>query len=187
MMAYVTGATILSQTTGTPKSGDATHQKVKYRIAKSYRTVTSPGKEYQVPPTLVVLISIEASHFNEADMTILGKQLNNDFSLEPRLGVFIFSSYDAAKRFTPSEESPDYWRSWKAFRGSYHLDRARGEESISFSTDPSTPQIRRTVVLQGNSSADRHRLSQIYDGYSLRGVKSENAGGATKQSHVLGT
>jgi len=157
MMAFITGTMIASQETGKLKSGDPTPRRIKYRIAKSYRTVTSQSREYQIPPTLVVFISIDPSNFNERDMMALGKQLNRDFSLEPRLNVFIFSSYNAARRFTPSEESPDYAKSWKAFRGSYHLDRDKGEEDISFSADPSTPQIRRTLNLRGNAASAEYR------------------------------
>jgi len=49
---------------------------------------TSQSKEYQIPPTLVVFISIESSNFNERDMTTLGKQLNKDFSLETATDCF---------------------------------------------------------------------------------------------------
>jgi hypothetical protein len=153
MMAHISATTIASQEKAKLKSGNPAPQKVKYRIAKSYRTVTSQSKEYQIPPTLVIFISIGSSNFNERDMTTLGKQLNNDFSFEPRLTVFIFSSYNDAKRFTPSEESSDYAKSWRAFRGSYHLDRDKGEEDINFSTDPGTPQIRRTLILRGKSAS----------------------------------
>lgn len=131
------------------KNGD-TRNEVSYRIAKQNRTVESKASKY--PPTLVLYISIKERHFNDDDMLALAKQLNEDFCQEPRLGAFIFGDHDAAKRFTLSEESSDYALSRRAWRGNYNLDRKQGEEFITFSTDRSTPQIRKTLELRTTSS-----------------------------------
>jgi hypothetical protein len=112
---------------------------IQYRIAKNYRTVESQAQKY--PPTLVVFISVKERNFNRDDMFQLAKQLNEDFCKEPRLEIFIFSSFNAAKMYSSSEESPSYGRSQTSVRGGYHLVRSDSEEFITFSKDPSSPQI----------------------------------------------
>src|SRR5260370_41983377 len=72
---------------------------VKYRVARSERTVTGPS-------TLVLYVSVNSRHFNREDMVLLARQLNRDFCKEPRLTVLIFSDYHAAKSLVFSVEHP---------------------------------------------------------------------------------
>jgi len=106
---------------------------IKYRVARSERTVSGP-------PTLVAYISINSRHFNREDIVFLARQLKQDFAKEPRLTVLIFSDYNAAKSLVFSVEQPStYERDKAALRGGYNLDRVAGTESVSFSADATRP------------------------------------------------
>lgn len=107
---------------------------VKYRVARSERTVAGP-------PTLVLYVSINPRHFNREDIVLLAGQLNRDFCKEPRLTALIFSDYRAAKSLVFSiEQPPTHDRDKAALRGGYNLDRVARTESVSFSPDPSKPR-----------------------------------------------
>jgi hypothetical protein len=127
------------------KSADKVRLAPSYRVGNIYRTVKS--ETAKIPPTLVVYISIKPQYFNSESMKALAQQLNKDYCKEQLLEVIIFSNYRAARDFTASGESPTYERSWAAMRGGYHLNRATGEEYISYSPDPNKPREEVKIVI----------------------------------------
>jgi hypothetical protein len=103
----------------------------KYRIA--YRR-----RDNSAPTRLRLHISVEPKHFNRADMASLARRLNTDFRNEQELNVVICDEYKAAKSpgiiYDLLRREPPL-----ALRGFYELDRAKGKEGISFSTERGKP------------------------------------------------
>jgi|GEM_PF-1697958 len=141
----------------------------KYRIARTERTVSGP-------PTLIVYMSIDPHYFNQQDMTLLARQLNQDFCKEPRLSVLIFSDFRAAQSLVFSiERPPTYQRDYAALRGGYNLDRATGQEYVSFSLDAKKPHDEIRIVL-GSSQPE-----------ALAGPMSPNTGFDRNPSKTFAT
>ena len=105
----------------------------KYRIGVKYRTVVSRARP--IPPTLVLQISVKPPDFSREAMILLARRLNRDFAKEERLGVLLFSDYEAARRFDPTRKADV-----ESLRGSYNLDRTTGMEEINIFFDPKEPE-----------------------------------------------
>lgn len=104
-----------------------------YRIGVKYRTVVSYARP--IPPTLVLQISVKPPDFSREAMILLARRLNRDFAKEERLGVLLFSDFEAARRFDPTHKGD-----LESLRGSYHLDRTTGKEELNIFVDPKDPQ-----------------------------------------------
>lgn len=85
---------------------------------------------------MIIQISVEPRNINGTDLATLAKHLNKVFCKEQRMEVVIFDSYRYALNFSPSDENPYYRQGLESMRGGYHLDRARGEEFMEFTTVP---------------------------------------------------
>ncbi|HSE19542.1 MAG TPA: hypothetical protein VLB46_20935 [Pyrinomonadaceae bacterium] len=105
-----------------------------------YRTVVSKARP--IPPTLVLQVSIKPPDFSREAMILLARRLNRDFAKEERLGVILFSDFEAARRFDPSREED-----LESLRGSYQLDRTTGKEELTIFLDPKEPQRNITIDL----------------------------------------
>lgn len=106
----------------------------RYRLARHERTVRGPD-------TLTIYISVDPRRFDRESMVALARRLKEDFCREPRITAFIFSDRRAAERLIFSTERlPNYESDISKLRGGYHLDRASGEEYVSFSPDPLKPR-----------------------------------------------
>ncbi len=117
---------------GQCKDGAKVKHSPRYRIGQKYRTVSDQK--------LVIYISVNPQHFNQADMTLLAQRLNKDFCGEDDLYAVIFDNYASARRFIPHQHSPTYERDWASMRGGYYLNRTTSIEYISFSPDPNRPR-----------------------------------------------
>jgi hypothetical protein len=104
-----------------------------YRIGVKFRTVVS--KADPIPPTLVLLISVKPPDFSREAMILLARRLNKDFAKEERLSVFLFSDFEAARRFDPTRKGDV-----ETLRGSYDLDRITGKDELEIFLDPNDPQ-----------------------------------------------
>jgi hypothetical protein len=65
-------------------------------------------------------------------MEALARRLNQDYPDAVRLSAFLLDDEDTARKLSPVGH--EYSLFVKALRGMYHLDRAKGEEYIEFST-----------------------------------------------------
>lgn len=108
-------------------------KKIDYRIGKTIRTTAGP-------PMLIVYISVKPERFNRQDMLLLARQLNDAFSTEQRVSIWLFDRYSSARDFVPHPHSPTYERDFKALRGHYDLDRVTGKETMQFSSAPNKPR-----------------------------------------------
>ena len=104
-----------------------------YRIAWKYRTVVSRARP--IPPTLVLYVSVKPPDFSREAMILLARRLDRDFAKEERLGVVLFSDFEAARRFDPTRRGDV-----ETMRGSYQLDRTTGKEELTIFIDPKEPQ-----------------------------------------------
>ena len=86
---------------------------------------------------LYLFISIAPEDFSRERMTQLARQLNHDYPDEKKLDASIFDSETTALNVLPAGH--EYTLFKKAERGLYHLDRAKGVESLHFSTKPGRP------------------------------------------------
>lgn len=83
---------------------------------------------------LIVQISVEPKYFNRVDIAALTRKLNKDFRDEQQLMVAICDDYITARRHGIIFDLMTEGRSL-GFRGVYGIDRVKGEEGISFSTE----------------------------------------------------
>jgi hypothetical protein len=98
----------------------------------------------------ILWISIDPDNFTRDKMSALARQLNKDFPDEPRMYAVIFDSEDSERHYNPAGGS--YYVSKRLERGEYYLDRAKGRESINFSSQRGKPVNEIEIVL-----SDRHR------------------------------
>ena len=96
----------------------------KYKVAKAWPTGTTPIETY-------LLISIEPEEFTTNKIVALARQLSKDFCKETRFGVIIFDDYNAARYVTYLSNTRELE---KAQRGFYHIDRAKNQVYVQFST-----------------------------------------------------
>lgn len=114
----------------------------KYKVEVGDRTIREPI-------SLVLLAGVKPEHFNRTDMTLLAKQLSQDFCREQALYVAIYDDPRALKQW--------HWLYYYArtegksdkgpLRGLYELDRKTGQEKISFSTRRNNPLDEVVIVL----------------------------------------
>ncbi|HYV10149.1 MAG TPA: hypothetical protein VE980_04500 [Pyrinomonadaceae bacterium] len=123
-----------------------------YRIGVKYRTVVSKARP--IPPTLVLQVSVKPPDFSREAMILLARRLNRDFAKEERLGVLLFSDFEAARRFDPTRKG-----AVESLRGSYQLDRTTGKEELNIFLDPNEPQrnIKIDLTREGKPSLERLR------------------------------
>jgi hypothetical protein len=88
------------------------------------------------PSEIYLLISVESDQFKKEQMIALARQLKRDFCKEARFSAIIFDDYNAARHVTYLSVTKDME---KAQRGLYHIDRAKNEEYVQFSTARSKP------------------------------------------------
>lgn len=84
---------------GTEPKKPKTIRAPNYRIGAKYRTVVFKARP--IPPTLVLHVSVKPPDFSREAMILLARRLNRDFAKEERLGVLLFSDFEAARRFDP--------------------------------------------------------------------------------------
>jgi|SRR5712692_11223105 len=111
---------------------------VPYKVARKLRL-------FKKGNPLFVVISVEPAHFVREEMTQLARQLNRDFSEEPRLLVEIMDDERIAEHVPPAGEYYEWYMSAK--RGEYHLDREKGLEYVQFSTKRGRPWNELTLNL----------------------------------------
>jgi hypothetical protein len=101
-----------------------------YKVGRAWPTGTKPSEIY-------LLISIEPEEFTKPKIVALAHQLKKDFCKETRFGAIIFDDFKAARHVTYLSNTRDLE---KAQRGFYHIDRAKNEEYVQFSTARSKPR-----------------------------------------------
>jgi hypothetical protein len=133
-------------------------QAFKYKVEIGVRTIVEPVK-------LVLLVGVKPEQINRTDMTLLAKQLSQDFCREHGLYVAIYDDPRALKQW--------YWLYYYArtegksekgpLRGIYELDRKTGAEKITFSTRRNNPLDEVVIVLSGRQGAESYREEQRRD------------------------
>lgn len=114
----------------------------RYKVAIGDRTIREPVQ-------LILQVGVKPENFNRTDMTLLAKQISQDFCREQGLYVAIYDDPRAVKQWHwlyyysrtagKSETGP--------LRGLYELNRKTGEEKISFSTRRNNPLDEVVIVL----------------------------------------
>lgn len=93
--------------------------------------VWSVSREADTKGFKIVIVSVNEKHFNDADMTMLAKKLNERFAGETKIKVGLLDDGDTARLFTAGKANyGDYQR---AERGRYYLDRKDCKEYVKFS------------------------------------------------------
>ena len=93
-----------------------------------YKIVTS--KHFD--GALLLGIVIKPEFLNREDMKTLAKKIKDDFPNENEIEVAFFTTKQAAKHISLNVNAKDYEKNMQAWRASYRLNRATGEEYLSF-------------------------------------------------------
>jgi hypothetical protein len=114
----------------TPDSITQSPSPISYKAISSTRSSLEHNK-------LIVLISTSPENFVRDRMLMLAHKLNQDFGSEPRVYAVLFDSEESAQYYNPAGGS--YYVSKKLERGEYTLDRVKGTERITFSSERGKP------------------------------------------------
>jgi hypothetical protein len=113
----------------------------------------------------VVILSLNAKHFNHTDMKVLALKLNAEFAQNDKLRVGILDDANSARLFvTGGLEIPEYN---KAERGRYYLDRTKCREYIRYSTARGKP----VNMVKISIGCQRKRDEAIPNGLSNKRVQ----------------
>lgn len=124
MFVFGTFESVLGQST--------TKIEVKTQNKPKYKTVNSKYIEYE-GKTLLLDVFIEPKFLNPADLKILARKIKASYPKENKISIGFFTDKQAAKNFySLHQHDKNYEKHMEAFRGSYHFNRANGEESLSF-------------------------------------------------------
>jgi len=120
--------------------------------APQYRVAQGAHASGSQKMTLYLQISVAPDAISKDSLLQLACRLRMDFAREQRLKVWIFTDSQAAKRFNFDQHSPTYHEDLAKLRGSYWLDREKGEQSIRFSSDPQKPEDMQQIDLPAPAS-----------------------------------
>ena len=129
----------------------AQSESVDYNVARTM-------EETRKGTAIFLIISVAHEDFSRDRMTQLARQLNRDFADYQQVDVSIFDDETIARNVVPA--GSHYINFKKAERGVYHLNRARPDEYLHFSTKRGRPSNEIKLNLRAARPKSRSRRTR---------------------------
>jgi hypothetical protein len=104
---------------------------------------------------LFVLIWTAPENFVRDRMLVLANKLNQDYASESLVYAVLFDSEESVRNYNPAGGS--YYVSKKLERGEYTLDRIKGKEQITFSSERGKPANEIKITLDSRPPGPKKR------------------------------